>query len=119
MVASRLHAIGGAGQAFRFGGEEFAVLFPGLTADAAQPHLERLRATVEESSFAIRHWPRPTRKPARRKARKKSPPQVAVTISIGFAEGNGKAPPDEVIKAADQALYRAKENGRNRIEEAS
>lgn len=115
MVASRLEGVGGGGRAFRYGGEEFAVLFPGLRPDDVRPHLEALREEVEGSSFALRRRPRPRRKPARRKTRDKLQ-KIAVTISIGLAESDGRSPPEAIVQAADRALYQAKENGRNRVE---
>ena len=117
MVAAQLDTVRGAGRAFRYGGEEFALLFSGVRSDVARERLEQLRQSIEASTFAIRSFPRPRKKPSRLKPNGRKTKFVAVTVSIGVAEGNGKAPPDEVLKAADKALYRAKENGRNRIEE--
>jgi len=115
MVAARLEAVGGGGRAYRYGGEEFAVLFAGLSGEATQPHLESLRVAVEDSRFVIRRRPRPRRKP-KKTGVKRGATAVSVTISIGVAEGDRTTPADDVIKRADQALYRAKQNGRNRIE---
>lgn len=117
MVASKLELVGGGGRAFRYGGEEFAVLFGGLGADQAGPHLEALRAAVEASSFSVRRRPRPRRKPPKEKRRGGTRESVAVTISIGLAERAAGMTPEAVVQAADQALYRAKEGGRNRVEE--
>ena len=117
MVAAQLDTVRGAGRAFRYGGEEFALLFSGVRSDVARERLEQLRQSIAASTFSIRSFPRPRKKPPRVKPGGKKTKFVAVTVSIGVAEGNGKAPPDEVLRAADKALYRAKENGRNRIEE--
>lgn len=118
MVAARLDAVGGGGRAFRYGGEEFAVVFSGMDASAIMPHLEALRLAVEDSRFVIRRRPRPRRKPAepRPAGRKRGAPAVSVTISIGVAEGDCTTPAEAVIKRADEALYRAKQGGRNRIQ---
>ncbi len=116
MVASRLAHVTGGGRAFRYGGEEFAVLFSGLSAADARPHAEELRRTVESSPFAVRHRPRPRQRPAAGKVRRTKVEPISVTISVGLAEGDGRAKPEAVIAAADQALYRAKESGRNRVE---
>ncbi|MER3423212.1 MAG: GGDEF domain-containing protein, partial [Nitrospiraceae bacterium] len=59
---------------------------------------------------------RPRKKPATPKPSDGARTDVSVTISIGAAEGDGRyVNPDEVVKAADQALYRAKRAGRNRV----
>jgi len=116
MVASRMERVNGGGKPFRFGGEEFTVLFPGKTRDEAVPHLDALRQSIQDSGFVVRSRNRPRKKPDR--PVKPHPPgkKVSVTISIGVAErSNGHGTPDEVIKAADQALYRAKKGGRNRV----
>ncbi len=116
MVAARLAHVTGGGRAFRYGGEEFAVLFPGLPAEDARAHAEELRRAVEASPFAVRHRPRPRKRPATGKVRRTKVEPIPVTISVGLAEGDGRQKPEAVIAAADQALYRAKEGGRNRVE---
>jgi diguanylate cyclase (GGDEF)-like protein len=116
MVAGRLARVSGGGRAFRYGGEEFAVLFPGKTAEESAPHLEDLRASVADAKFTLRGPDRPKRKPKSPRARGASAKQISVTVSIGAAQARSAALPDDVVKAADKALYRAKEGGRNRVE---
>jgi diguanylate cyclase (GGDEF)-like protein len=115
MVASRLASVGGGGKPFRYGGEEFAVIFAGRSVDEARPHLEALRRRIEASPFVVRgrFRPREKPKPPRPSAGRK---QVAVTVSIGVAEAGRRNPtPRRVIDAADAHLYRAKRAGRNRV----
>ena len=54
MVAARIAKVAGNGQAFRCGGEEFAVIFRGTSAKDAFEHLESLRKTIETSMFQLR-----------------------------------------------------------------
>lgn len=116
MVAAKLSEVTGGGRAFRYGGEEFTVLFPGKSVEDAVPHLERLRKSVEESRFVIRGRGRPKNKPKTPKPSKGSGKSVSITISIGAAERDERrAKPQDVIKAADKALYRAKDAGRNQV----
>lgn len=115
MVAARLAAVEGGGKAYRYGGEEFAVLFPGKGAEECLPHLEQLRETVETSRFTLRRRFRPRKKPTAPKGRQ-TREQIVITVSIGVAEKNSRhSIPDQVVMAADKALYRAKEAGRNRV----
>ncbi|HEY2067218.1 MAG TPA: GGDEF domain-containing protein [Gemmatimonadaceae bacterium] len=115
MVATHLARVDGGGRAFRYGGEEFAVLFPGKTAEETAPHLETLRMSVAGAAFTQRGRDRPERKPKSPRARHAGAKQLAVTVSIGASEARGSALPEQVVKAADKALYRAKEAGRNRV----
>jgi diguanylate cyclase (GGDEF)-like protein len=118
MVASRLARVGGGGRPFRFGGEEFIVLFPGKSVDDAAPHLEALRADIEAYRMAIRSSDRPRGQRAgkRRRSGASDARTVSVTVSIGVAETNAKNDrPEAVIRAADRALYRAKRGGRNQV----
>jgi diguanylate cyclase (GGDEF)-like protein len=118
MVAARLARVGGGGQAFRYGGEEFTVLFPGKGSDEALPHLEALRADIDDYRMAIRGSNRPRRKRAgkRRRSGTSSAQTVSVTVSIGVAERSDRNDyPEAVIKAADKSLYRAKRGGRNQV----
>jgi diguanylate cyclase (GGDEF)-like protein len=139
MVASRISKVEGGGQAFRCGGEEFAVIFRGTSAKDAVEHLEMLRKVIGNSTFRVRGVERRTdahaeeidrRQPAdRRKLAKKktaphglsqTPDRLSVTVSIGVAEPSTRyRQPEQVIQAADQALYRAKQKGRDRVELAS
>ncbi len=115
MIGATLPKIEGGGRPFRYGGEEFAVLFPGSSADEALPHLERFRKTIERSTFTLRGRDRPAKKP-KHPAPAAASKRIAVTVSIGVAEPErGRDEPDDVIRAADAALYRAKDAGRNRV----
>jgi diguanylate cyclase (GGDEF)-like protein len=132
MVASRLADVGGGGRAFRCGGEEFAILFPNISAKEAFEHSDALRQAIGHSIFRFRGGerraePREGVQERRKSSRKKvtaivQPPagDLSVTVSIGIAEPSTRYRlPEQVINAADQALYRAKHNGRNRVELAS
>ncbi len=117
MVASHIGRVGGGGKPFRYGGEEFTVVFPGKSKKDVLAHLESLRESIAGAQFGLRGKTRPKkapRKKAKRRTKKKSARSVSVTISIGAAESGPKlTKPAEVIKAADRALYRAKKKGRN------
>ena len=116
MVASKLAAVNGGGKPFRYGGEEFTILFPGKLKGETIPHLEELRTEVEQTRFGIRGRGRPRKKPEDPKKIKGSRKKAKITISIGVAERSERnATPELVIQAADKALYRAKKAGRNRI----
>ncbi len=86
---------------YRYGGEEFLLILPEQSLDSAAVAGERLRRAVED--LHINH---PARGPA-----------GVVTISVGIAAFDPARQPsaDEVLKEADLALYRAKEEGRNRV----
>jgi diguanylate cyclase (GGDEF)-like protein/putative nucleotidyltransferase with HDIG domain len=78
---------------FRVGGEEFAVLLPGRTADTARPAVERLREAVASTPFAL-----------------------PLRVSIGIASCPDDAQDrDSLLERADDALYAAKRAGKNRV----
>ncbi len=81
----------------RFGGEEFVAILPGSANDAAVA-AERVRAAFEAAGLTVADQP------------------VGATVSIGVASGEPGADIMVMIAAADRALYKAKENGRNRVE---
>jgi len=84
----------------RYGGEEFLIVLPGSTHSSASHLAERLRTAI-------------SRQPIRLEQR-----SLAFTISLGISRstpGEGMSP-ERVIRAADEALYRAKDLGRNRVE---
>jgi diguanylate cyclase (GGDEF)-like protein len=116
MVASHIRRVGGGGKPYRYGGEEFTILFPGKRKEEVIPHLERLRQSIEAAQFGLRGKKRPRKPPRNVKKAKSQPKTVSVTISIGVAEpSKNHSKPTSVLKAADQALYRAKKRGRNCI----
>src|SRR5580658_2208639 len=138
LVASRLSRVSGGGQAYRCGGEEFAILFPGKTTADVLDHLEKLRADIESATLHVRGPDRrqEARGPDRRNQRVRGRAQtghairqlaqatgsheLSVTASIGVATSRrGNESAEEVVQAADKALYRAKAGGRNRIETAT
>jgi diguanylate cyclase len=83
--------------AARIGGEEFVLLLPGADRDAARTIAERVRAELAWRAFAT------------------LPPGVRVTLSAGVAVDTGRGCADDLLRAADAALYRAKGEGRDRV----
>lgn len=82
----------------RYGGEEFLVVLPNCTAEAAQEVAERVRQQIGNEPFVI------------------APVQVKTTASIGVCQWHSGQDTLELISRADAAMYRAKQNGRNRVE---
>jgi diguanylate cyclase (GGDEF)-like protein len=110
LVASRLSHIAGGGRSYRYGGEEFAVLFPGKGSDEVFIFLDRMRKIIEQSKFTVRGKDRRRKNGIGRGAKK----TTSVTVSIGVASSTSdKVPPADILRVADQALYKAKERGRN------
>jgi diguanylate cyclase (GGDEF)-like protein len=114
-VAGKMRKVGGGGRAYRYGGEEFTFLFPGKGIEAVVPHLEKVREDIAGSGFALRGQDRPKKLKEGSRGRKKAEKTVSITASLGVAEQSGSLLPDEVLKQADEALYRAKSGGRNRV----
>lgn len=116
VVANQLRKVGGGGRAYRYGGEEFMVVFPGKTLEECLPHLELLRKSIELYVLELRD---PSKRPkddqvGRQSRKRQAAGSVSVTISIGVAERQlTRRTSEEVIKAADKALYSAKSAGRN------
>src|SRR5205807_420334 len=118
LVGARLSQVGGGGTAYRYGGEEFSVVFPDRDLAQALPKLEALRGAIERYRMAIRGEDRPKKAAEGSRLRGAGAPEqmLSVTVSIGAAGPAESAPtPHHVIKAADEALYRAKKAGRNRV----
>ncbi|MEZ8938410.1 GGDEF domain-containing protein [Vibrio alginolyticus] len=119
MVASRLTKTPGGAKVYRFGGEEFTIVFKGKYADECKNFLEEARKSIAEYEMILRdeesrlenHKQGQKRRGSNSSKRK----SVFVTASFGVADSrNGQAPLD-VIKSADEALYKAKKAGRNCI----
>ena len=115
-VAVQLERVGGGGRAFRYGGEEFALVFAGRVPKDVLPDLEQLRVSIAEAKFALRGKDRPKEKPENPEPKRRVPKKVSVTVSIGAAgRSDRRSAPSEVVTFADRALYRAKKAGRNTV----
>jgi GGDEF domain-containing protein len=116
MVAAKLSQVGGGGRVFRYGGEEFLVVFRGRPAADAAPFMESVRQAIADVRFVLRGPDRPAKMPsgARGVNQQQAKPTITITVSIGLAERSQRySTPELVLDAADTALYRAKEAGRN------
>ena len=113
-------ALESGGVVYRYGGEEFAVLYPRQDTASAAPHLDRMRERLAVIPFRIRKSDRPRGERPRLfrpgpRARTGGD-SVKVTVSVGIASaGRGLRRPQDVLERADQALYRAKREGRDRV----
>lgn len=117
LVASKLQKVTGGGKAFRYGGEEFTLVFPRKSLQQVQPHLESLRDSIAGYQMMIRAHDRPIKKSAKKTnphRRASAQKQVNVTCSFGVAaRSRTHSQFSAVMKLADQALYDAKKAGRN------
>ena len=104
------------GKAFRYGGEEFTILFPNKDIDEARLYCEDLCKAVASKPFMLRHKKRPKNKQDTVTTNSDKATPLTTTISIGLAEHSEAFPEaSNVIKQADKALYKAKKNGRNQV----
>jgi GGDEF domain-containing protein len=116
LVASKLAKVTGGGRAYRYGGEEFAVVFAGKTLEDCLPHLELIRETIANYQIQLRNKDNRPQDDQQGRQRRGAAgaSSVSVTVSIGVAERQPEhRSPEEVLKSADQALYAAKGAGRN------
>ncbi len=80
------------------------------------PHLENLRREIADSGFTLRGPDRSGKKPKKGKKPPKGRKQLKVTVSIGTAATSGhKGSAEDLIKMADECLYKAKQGGRNKV----
>jgi len=108
-VGAELSQVGGGGRAFRYGGEEFLIVFRGRSALEAQPFAESVRKTIARATLDMRRSGGYARANVQA-----SDGTVGISVSIGIGEKSIRhSTPDLVLEAADTALYRAKEAGRN------
>lgn len=125
MIATRMSKVSGGGTPYRYGGEEFTIVFSGKNSEEANSHLEALREKIASTPFVVN---RLSRRKFDTKPKPKKIKAVTVTVSIGVADSKmkmvsgkstvngkstGKSSPWDILKLADKALYRAKGKGRN------
>lgn len=116
MVATQLNRVNGGGLAYRYGGEEFTLLFPNKDIDDVLPFLEAVREKIAHYKVVVRSDKRPKsdRDGAKKRGSQQKVKTVNVTISIGVARKSRQLNNyEEVIKSADNLLYKAKKKGRN------
>lgn len=82
----------------RYGGEEFAIVVPNESASGALVLAERCRREIEKSCVVVKNG------------------TIRPTASFGVADSQNEATPDGILHAADEAMYRAKQSGRNRVQ---
>jgi len=117
MLAAHLLSVEGGGKAYRYGGEEFTIIFPGKDASTATVYLDALRNKIASKPFIIRNKKRPKEKSAKKSTKFDNSQKLNITVSIGVAENQAKYnSTQDIMKSADNALYKAKKNGRNRVE---
>ncbi|MEM9301243.1 MAG: GGDEF domain-containing protein [Pseudomonadota bacterium] len=114
MTGARLRAVRGC-RAFRYGGEEFCLLFRGRHAAGARAVCEEARQTIADPPMVIRGPQRPKRRPLKRGQSKDNHAGIKVTASLGIAFPRTGDRPSQTIEAADRALYRSKKGGRNKV----
>ena len=102
MVASKLKSSINGGIVYRFGGEEFCIVFGNKDLSLVKEILENVRQQIEQSKFIVN-----------RGKDSKAKKSVPITISIGAADSVQINSSTDVLKKADKALYKAKQKGRN------
>ena len=115
MVGARLSRAPGNPNVYRYGGEEFTAIFRGKDAKEAFKYMEEFREELANFDFILREKGRKRHtEEDRGKTKIKQKKTTKVTVSIGIAEKSSNLTKGEdIIKASDKALYKAKRAGRN------
>lgn len=112
LVASLISEVPRA-HAYRYGGEEFTLVFHSIKPQDTHMVLEDLREKIVKRGFVIRDKNRPETKKTSIQSNEQNVKKERLSVSIGFAHARKGKSPQEVLKLADMALYKAKESGRN------
>ncbi|CAM3035902.1 GGDEF domain-containing protein [Vibrio mytili] len=120
MVASRMNKVHGGAKVYRFGGEEFTIIYKGKYIDECHDSLEALRESIANYQMVLRNdasRPDDHKQGQLQRGKQDNPKRktVSVTVSFGVADSHSILDPEEVIALADEALYKAKKAGRNCI----
>lgn len=116
MIAGKIARFGG-GRAFRYGGEEFVVVIRGRDKKKAKHALERMREEIADYPMRLRSASRlKVSSEGRRHRGRGGGKAIKTTVSVGLASSGGDLKsPQQVLEAADRALYKAKRGGRNQV----
>jgi len=97
--------------AYRYGGEEFTLLFPKGDPVELAPHVEATRERLANYDL----FPKSAQRKRKQRGQTRKPKPLKITASFGLAQHRPGDTPDDVLARADKALYSAKANGRNRL----
>lgn len=118
LVAQLLLNINIKADVYRYGGEEFTILIKGKTKNQCLDALEELREAIASYPMHIRDFekrPSDDEDGKRKRGKSKQSEVVQITVSIGVADSLEDSRTANVLKVADKALYKAKQNGRNQV----
>ncbi len=118
VIASCMLKTGCGGKAYRYGGEEFCLLFKGKSRDQVADCLEELRQAIANYDMVIRDKklrPKEQALGEKKRGASKRHSNLRLTVSVGVADNANGGSFEHLIKLADRALYKAKAGGRNRL----
>ena len=121
VIASLLTKTAEGAKPFRYGGEEFCLLFKSKSKQEVLQTLEQIRLAIANYDMVVRNKKQRPKKPQqgeKRRGASKRSGELRLTVSIGVANGDGSRDFEQVLKQADRALYRAKAKGRNQVQAA-
>jgi len=115
-IGSKLTSVTGGGKPFRYRGEVFAIVFPGMFLQDMLPHVEELRQTIKKLGPILHSQKSPGKKPKKLKRIEILANKIPVTVSIGVAErSDADMTPQQAILKAEEALSTAKREGHDQM----
>ncbi len=115
-VGSKLTSVTGGGKPFRYRGEVFAIVFPGMFLQDMLPRIEELRQTIKKLGPILQSQKSPGNKLKKLKRIEILANKIPVTVSIGVAErSDADMSPQQAIQKAEEALGTAKREGYDRM----
>ena len=121
VIATLLRKSASGGKPYRYGGEEFCLLFRGKSRQEVLDILENIRREIASYDMVIRNKkqrPKNATQGEKRRGATRRNSELRLTVSIGVASSDDNGQFDQVLKRADKALYRAKARGRNQVQAA-